>query len=133
MKFDKNFFISQKFSSAELDKYEKSVKRDLNIAGSSKDSEVTFHFAFMALIKIGIYCLAQAGYRVKSRPGHHQKIIESLSQSLGSEDILIIGDKMRKDRNLDFYGADALCSAEEAREYLEFVHGIFKRMQSLQK
>ena len=128
MKFDKNFFIFQKFSATELDKYKKSVKRDLDIAGRSKDPEVTFHFAFMALIKIGIYCLAKANYRVKSRPGHHQKIIESLSQMIDSEDVLIIGDKMRKDRNLDFYGSDAHCSTEETREYLEFVRGVFYKI-----
>ena len=126
MKLDKNFFISQKFSPAELDKYKKSAKRSLDIAGDSKDPEVIFHFAFMALIKIGIYCLAQADHRVKSRPGHHQKIIEYLSQALDSKDILIIGDKMRKERNLDFYGGDALCSVEEAREYLKFSHGVLK-------
>ena len=128
MRPDKNFFISQKFSAEELNKYKRSVKRDLDIAVRSKDPEVTFHFAFMALVKTGIYCLAQAGYRVKSHPGHHQKIIEHLSQALDSKDILIIGDKMRKDRNLDFYGIGVFRSAEEARAYLEFVRGVFQKI-----
>ena len=128
MKFDKNFFIPQKFSSTELDKYKLSAKRNLDIANGSEDPEVAFHFSFMALVKMGIYCLAKAGYRVKSRPGHHQKIIEQLSHVLRSEEILMIGDKMRKDRNLDFYGADVVCSLEETREYLEFVNKVFKKV-----
>jgi len=124
MNFDKNFFGEQKFTDAELVKYRKSAKRDLDIALSSHEPEVVFHFAYMALIKIGIYHLAKEGYRVKSRVGHHQKIIESLSRILDSEDIGIIGDKMRKDRNLDLYSGDALHSLEEIKEYLRFIEAL---------
>lgn len=128
MNLDKNFFIHQKFSTVDLEKYKRSAGRELEIAGTSKDPEVMFHFAFMALIKIGIYCLAKRGYRIKSRPGHHQKIIEYLSQALDSEEILVVGDKMRKDRNLDFYSADLVYSKEEANEYLKFVKDIFNKI-----
>ena len=128
MKLDRNFFVRQHFTTVELHKYKDSALRDVKIATGADKSEVVFHFAFMALIKIGIYRIAREGYRVKSRPGHHQKIIEQLGRILGSEEVLMIGDKMRKERNLDFYGADVVCSAEEAREYLEFVNGIFRRV-----
>ena len=128
MILDKNFFISQKFTEIQLDKYKKSAKRDLDIANGSDNAEVIFHFAFMTLVKIGIYFLAKAGYRIKSRPGHHQKIIEQLGRILGSEEILIVGDKMRKDRNLDFYGADPAYSKEEAHDYLVFVNGVFDKI-----
>lgn len=128
MKFDKNFFIKQAFASAELARYKKSARRDLDIARAGKEPEVVFHFAYMGLIKIGIYCLAREGYRVKSRPGHHQKIIESLGMILGSEDILIVGEKMRKDRNLDFYSAGVLGSPEESQDYLEFIEGLYKKL-----
>jgi len=128
MKPDRSFFITQKFAEGELKKYKQSAKRDLDIAKASKNSEVTFHFSYMALIKIGIYCLAKEGYRVKSRPGHHQKIIESLSRHLGDEDILIIGDKMRKDRNLDFYSADSMSSKGEVAEYLKFIDTLYNRI-----
>jgi len=84
MKYDKNFFIKQQFDQEELEKYKKSAERNLNIAKSSEEPEVIFHFAYMALIKIGIYCLAKAGYRIKGKPGHHQKIIEYLSKALNS-------------------------------------------------
>ncbi len=128
MNLDKNFFVSQKFSVADLEKYRKSAGRGLEIAGASKDPEVMFHFAFMALIKIGIYTLAKTGHRIKSRPGHHQKIIEYLSQAFDSQEILSVGDKMRKDRNLDFYSADLVYSREDAIEYLKFIKGVFNKL-----
>ena len=128
MKFDKNFFIKQSFTSDELVKYKMAAKRDLDITQSSNEPEVIFHFAYMALIKMGIYCIAKAGYRIKSRPGHHQKIIEYLSKLLHSEDIYVIGDKMRKDRNLDFYSADYIGSTAEINEYVKFVTDIYARI-----
>jgi hypothetical protein len=128
MRFDKNFFIEQAFTPTELARYKKSAKRDLDIARESKEPEVVFHFAYMALIKIGIWCLAREGYRVKSRPGHHQKIIESLGMILGSEDIVVVGEKMRKDRNLDFYSAGVLGSPEENQDYLEFIEELYKKL-----
>lgn len=128
MTLDKNFFIAQKFSEAQLVRYKNSTARDLEIARKSSEAEVIFHFAFMGLIKIGICKLAGAGYRIKSRPGHHQKIIEYLSGVMGMEEILVLGDKMRKDRNLDFYSADFICSKSEAREYYDFVYGIFEKL-----
>ncbi|HNV23359.1 MAG TPA: hypothetical protein PKH98_00555, partial [Candidatus Omnitrophota bacterium] len=65
--------------------------------------------------------IAKEGYRVKSSLGHHQKIIEALSQILDSKDVLIIGDSMRKARNLDFYSATTFTVTNEVKEYLVFV------------
>lgn len=127
MNLDRNFFIKQSFTAPELARYKRSAKRDLDIARAAKEAEVAFHFAYMGLIKIGIYCLAREGYRVKSRPGHHQKIIESLGAIMGSEDILVVGEKMRKDRNLDFYCAGVLSSPEENQDDLEFIEGLYKK------
>lgn len=52
MKFDRNFFVKQKFTEEELKKYKQSAKRDLGIAETNKEPEVIFHFAYMALIKM---------------------------------------------------------------------------------
>ncbi|HLF18765.1 MAG TPA: hypothetical protein VI749_07735 [Candidatus Omnitrophota bacterium] len=128
MTFDKDFFISQKFTQAQLGKYRKSAKRNLDIAGRHGEPEVVFHFSYMALIMIGIYYLAKEGYRVKSRPGHHKKIIEALSEILGSQDVLVVGERMRKSRNRDMYNADMLIAKKEASEYLQFVEGLFKAL-----
>ncbi|MFH1259342.1 MAG: hypothetical protein ABII74_05990 [Elusimicrobiota bacterium] len=129
MNFDKNFFTIQKFTSSELEKIKMSVKRNLELAGSSNEPEIIFQFSYMALIKIGIYYIAKEGYRVKSQPGHHIKIIESLSKILGSKDILIFGDKMRKDRNLDLYSGDNVIESEETKEYLKLIESIFQKME----
>ncbi|MFA5271438.1 MAG: hypothetical protein WC412_03735 [Candidatus Omnitrophota bacterium] len=131
MTIDKNFFVKQNFRPEELSKYKQSAKHNLGIAKTNEEPEVVFHFTYMALIKIGIYCLAKDGYRAKSRPGHHQKIIEYLSQVFGSEDIGIIGDKMRKDRNLEMYCAETLYSQEEIKEYLKFVEGLYKQIKDI--
>jgi hypothetical protein len=47
---------------------------------------------------------------------------------LGSEDIVVVGEKMRKDRNLDFYSAGVLGSPEENQDYLEFIEELYKKL-----
>lgn len=128
MKFDKDYFTGQTFTAEELDKYCKAAAHCITVAKKNDDRDVKFHFAYMALIKIGIYFLAKAGYRIKSRPGHHIKIIEALSVLLNDDDIIIIGDKMRKDRNLDFYSSDNMITNKETDEYMAFVEKLYKRM-----
>jgi len=128
MKFDKNFFVKQEFTQESLHRYREAVKRDLEVARTGPSAAVTFHFAYMALLKIGIYRIAREGYRAKSRPGHHQKIIETLSQILDSEEVMVLGDKMRKGRNVDLYDAGALESPEIIKRYLAFVEKIYQRI-----
>ena len=128
MNWDKNYFVVQVFSKTELAKYKKSAGRDLAIALSNPEIEVQFHFAYMALVKIGIYLIAKEGYRVKSRPGHHVKIIEALSDLCQSEEILLIGDKMRKDRNLDLYGGDSYYSQDETSVFLHKINDLYQSL-----
>ena len=82
----------------------------------------------MALIKIGIYLIAKEGYRVKSRPGHHQMIIEGLSGILHNEDVMLIGDRMRRNRNMDLYSADGTITETEADKDFEFIEKIYKSL-----
>lgn len=124
MTFDNKFFAAQKFTAVELENIRKSIKRNLELAGPGEEAEVVFHFTYMALLKIGIYLIAKEGYRVKSQPGHHVKIIELLSKLSGSEEVLSIGDKMRKDRNIDLYGSGLLIEGTEAKEYFDFVKAL---------
>lgn len=128
MKFDKNFFVKQDFAPEALHHYREAVGRDLEVARTGPSAVVTFHFAYMALLKIGIYRIAREGYRIKNRPEHHQKIIETLSQILDSEEVMVLGDKMRKGRNLDLYDAGALESPETIKRYLTFVENVYQRI-----
>lgn len=121
--------MKQTFSQNELNKYKKAAERDLSIADKDKEIEVIFHFTYMALLKIGIYVIAKEGYRVKSRPGHHVQIIETLSSILKAKDIAIIGDKMRRDRNLDLYSASALITKKDVDSYYRFVSELFQTIK----
>ena len=125
---DKNFFSKQSFSAEELKKLLKSVEKHLSISKKNSEPEVKFHFTYMTLIKIGIYLLAKKGYRVKSRPGHHKMLIEGLSEILKNEDIMLIGDKMRRRRNMDFYSADGMITENDADKDFEFVEEIYKSL-----
>lgn len=125
---DKNFFSPQTFDVAELAKLRGSAAKYLDISRKNNEPEVKFHFTYMALIKIGIYLIAREGYRVKSRPGHHQLIIEELGELLKNGDIVLLGDKMRRSRNMDFYSADGMITETEAEKDLQFVEKIYQSL-----
>ncbi len=82
----------------------------------------------MALVKAGIFCIARAGYRIGSKPGHHQKIVEMLSSILENKNIDIIGNKMRRDRNADLYDSTGRYNDKEVEEYFSFVSAIVKKL-----
>lgn len=100
---DKDAFTKFAFSEKQIHSYFNSSSQKLQIAEQFKQSEIRFKFAYDALIKLGITLLAMEGLKVRSMPGHHVKIIEALSSILKEEDIDILGNKMRKQRNLDLY------------------------------
>ena len=131
MKFDKNFFVKQSFTAQAKKDLSSSLSRELEIALSSDIPEVRFHFAYMALLKAGIYMIAREGYRIKSAPGHHTAIIESLSRLMADKEIAVVGDKMRRDRNLDLYSFRAAVSDTENEEHLKFINKICKRVLAL--
>ena len=57
------------------------------------------------------------------------KCTEKGSEILDNKDMVIIGDKMRKKRNLDLYSGGFLVSIKESNEYLQFVRLIIKKTQ----
>lgn len=127
--FDTKFFQKKKFDSKTIQRYFRSALKDFCIASKSKEPEVVFVFSYSSLIKIGITLIAFYNYRVKSRKGHHVKILEKLCQILNDKDIEIIGDKMRKKRNLDLYEGGIIISSKEVAEYLNFLKGIFNQAE----
>lgn len=127
LKFDKAFFVPQKFSLEDLERFKASARRDLEIARTSGHAEVKFHFTYMALVKAGIFCAAQEGVRVKSKPGHHQKILETLAMVAGNEDVLVMGDKMRRDRNADLYDSTGRYNDAEIEQYFSFVSNLLEK------
>lgn len=119
--FESKFFEKRKFEKKTVQKYFDGALRDFRIAKENEYSEVIFKFSYDSLIKIGITLIALHGYRIKSRQGHHIKILEKLSQILENKDIEIIGEVMRKKRNLDLYDGGIMIAEKEAKEYLAFI------------
>lgn len=131
--FDTRFFQKKKFTAKTIQKYLNNALKSFQIAKKYKDPEIIFKFSYDALIKIGICILASLNLRVKSRSGHHVKILEMLSRILNDEEILILGDAMRKKRNLDLYGEGIFISQKEARDYLNFLTKVFKKAREYLK
>ncbi len=101
--FESQFFQKVKFTPEQIKSYFTSAERDYAIAMEDKIPEVKFKFVYDAFIKIGIAVIAREGYKVRSQPGHHVKIIAKLSEIFGDENVDILGNVMRQRRNKDFY------------------------------
>ena len=130
MYFDKKYFQKVNFSREDIAQYFENALRDLDIAVKDKIPEVKFTYAYQALIKGGIALIAKAGnVKVRSSPGHHIKILEKIREILNDEKILVIGNVMRMKRNLDFYSGGEVISEKEAKEYLEFVQAVIKKIK----
>ncbi|MFH1780922.1 MAG: hypothetical protein ABH841_02875 [Candidatus Nealsonbacteria bacterium] len=131
--FDTKFFQKRVFEAKTISKYFRNAAKDLGIAVRSKEPEVIFNFSYSSLVKIGIVLIAGCDYRVKSRIGHHIKILEKSSQILNDENIEIIGDRMRKKRNLDLYEGGMIISQKEAKDYLNFTKTVIKKAEEYLK
>lgn len=57
-------------------------------------------------------------------------IIEELGALLKNEDVVLIGDKMRRSRNMDLYSADGMITETEADKDFEFVEKIYKSLKT---
>lgn len=124
--FDQRFFEKKEFDTKTISRYFTNALKSFEIAQKYKEPEIVFKFCYDCLIKIGICLIASCGFRIKSRQGHHFKILEKLSEILRDEEILIVGDAMRKKRNLDLYGEGIIISQKEAEDYLKFTKKVLK-------
>jgi hypothetical protein len=125
--FESECFQKIKFSLPQIEQFVRSAGRDIEIASQSDIPEVIFKFSYDALIKIGITLIAGEGYKVRSKTGHHIKILEKLGQILDNEDVKIMGNKMRQERNVDLYSGGSSISEKDSRAYLDFVKDIFAK------
>ncbi|NQU16853.1 MAG: hypothetical protein HQ564_02205 [Candidatus Saganbacteria bacterium] len=129
--FDNQSFQKTKFSKEQLENHLNSAKRDVEIADKSDIPEVVFKFSYDALLKIGIYLIAKEGYKVKSGFGHHIKILEKLAETLKDENIAILGNKMRQDRNVGLYAGGLSVSQKENEEYLKLTKSVLAKAKNL--
>jgi hypothetical protein len=129
IRFESRFFEKKKFDQRIVFRYFNGALKDFHIAVKNKQSEVIFVFSYNALIKTGIALIAFHGYKIKSRQGHHIKILEKLAQIFQSEKIKVLGETMRNKRNLDLYEGGTMVSQKEAKDYLNFTKETIKKAE----
>jgi len=125
--FERPYFQKFSFKEEQIERFLESAFHDFKIAQDSDIPDVIFKFSYDALIKLGIVLIAKRGYKVRSAIGHHVKILEKLSQVLGDEDILVLGNQMRQKRNFNLYEGRFTVSEKDSQEYLDFVKKVFKK------
>ena len=127
MNFESEFFQKFNFREKQIFNYFKSAEKNLKIAENIKIPEVIFKFSYDALVKIGITLIAHNGYKIKTRLGHHIKILEALGNILEDKEIEAVGNIIRKQRNVDVYGEGRIVSRKQSKEYCEFIQKVFEK------
>jgi len=125
--FENQYFQKLTFTEEQIEQFSKSALHDLKIAEESDIPDVVFKFSYDALIKLGIVFIAKKGYKIRSATGHHVKILEKLRELLKDDDILVLGNKMRQERNANLYDGGFFVGDKDSREYLDFVKNVFKK------
>lgn len=134
IKFENKYFRKFGFTKNQIKRYVSSAHKDLKIARSASMAEVKFQFTYNSFIKLGISLIACYGYRVKSRSGHHIKILEKASEILKNKNILMYGNQMRKTRNVELYdGGSAMITDKQSGEYFKFVERTFDSSRKIFK
>lgn len=129
MIFDQEHFEKFTFTKEQIKKFFDSAKENLKITDSTNIPEVIFKFSYDALIKTGLILIALKGYRIRSREGHHTKILQSLSEILNDNDIEAIGNIMRRQRNIDLYEGGSMITEKQSKEYRQFIKEIFEKVK----
>ena len=75
-----------------------------------------FDTAYKAIMQCAMIGLWASGYRTStSQPGHHQTALQTLPKTMGvAQDIVIVLDALRKQRNLNDYEGDPITDAAVA-------------------
>jgi hypothetical protein len=131
MKFREEHFTKFNFSSAQIRKNLDNALKDLSIAKRDKILEVKFIYTYTALLKAGIALLSMHKIKIRSIPGHHIKLIDTLAQMLEDEAIADIGHAMRMKRNQDLYAGGIAVTNKECLEYLNFVERVVESVRKM--
>ena len=132
MRFDKKYFQKFEYDKESIIQYLNNAKRDHKIAQTDKYTEVRFTYSYQALIKAGIALIAFMGQvKVRSIPGHHIKVLEKMAEILDDNSVALLGNVMRKKRNLDLYSGGEYVSKKEADKYCSFVGNIIDEVSKI--
>lgn len=127
MPFDSQSFQKFTYTQEQIKHYISNAERDFSIAKTASDSNVVYRFCYDAVIKLGIAVIAKQGYKVRSVPGHHMKILEKLGDILHLKDEVFYLDRVRRQRNVDLYDGGIDFSEKDAGALMSVVSAIFKK------
>ena len=133
MIWDQKYFQKFTYSQSQITKYLASARKDLSIAQKTDIEDVRFQFTYNAFIKLGISLISVTGYKVRSRIGHHIKILEQTSSILNDENISAYGNQMRKTRNSELYDGAMSITKKQADAYFDFVQQTFQQAEPIFK
>ena len=131
MKFDDRYFTDFVFTKEQVRKNLENALKDLKIARQDTIADVKFTYSYDSLIKGGIAIVSLYNKKIKSMPGHHMKIIETMAAILNDDTIGAIGNAMRSKRNADFYSGGIEITEKESLEYFEYIDGILHKIEKL--
>ena len=125
MIFPDKYFQKITYTPQQIKKYMDNAKRDLDMASEIKENEVVFMFCYNSIIKLGIAIIAEKGYKVRSIPGHHYHILNTLEELTGLSNEIKHIQRVRNKRNIDLYEGGATFTEKEAKELLKITKKIF--------
>jgi len=108
------------------------AERNLNDAAvTSISDENRFDAAYKCVMQCGMVSLWANGYRPsKSKPGHHQTIIQTLSLTAGLDaKTVIVLDALRKQRNINDYDGEII-SPTVVDECLKQAHALLVHVRA---
>lgn len=129
MKFDNKYFNNFKFTDDQVMANFNNAMNDLKIAMNDHYPDVRFNYSYNSLVKAGIALLSSHNIKMKSVPGHHIKLIETIARMLQDETINAIGNIMRTKRNTDLYDGGIEITEKECDEYSAYAGGVLKKIK----
>lgn len=93
-------------------------------------AENRFDAAYKAIMQLANAALQANGFRtLTSRPGHHMTMIQVLNQTCGlDKDIMIVLDRLRKQRNVADYSGDRV-SEQATRECIAQASSLLQHVE----
>lgn len=116
---------------ATMRRLREAARRSLHDAGlAGLSAEGRFDLAYKAIMQSANLALQANGYRtLTSKPGHHQTMIQTLSQTVGLDAATVrLLDALRKQRNVIDYAGD-LVSEAMASEALKQAQSMTQRVE----
>lgn len=132
IQFETEFFQKFSYSKEQTDSFFRNAEQDLGRAESCGDPNIAYRIGYDAVLKLGIALIAKTGYKVRSMPGHHIKILDKLGEILEKPDEIEYFQRIRRKRNTDLYEGGLDFTEKEALNLLELCRNLFVKAKKEQ-